>query len=103
MTLTEACAVGALAMTIILLLLQLGYRSAGWNRKNGGVQTARDIEAINKRLDQAGEKMSEWATFLQGVESRMRNEFVTTRFCDERHKALNREIVALRHDREAGG
>ena len=69
MTLTEICALGALATTIILLLLQLGRRSAGWDRKNAnGRPTLGELERRVQNLEEAGKTtISRW-------------------FCDERHK-----------------
>jgi hypothetical protein len=57
-------------------------------------QSMKTLEASNAernqelmaKLNQVNRETSKWASFVQGSETRIRNEFVSAKVCDERHK-----------------
>jgi hypothetical protein len=106
MTVTEWCAVGTFAIAAVILLLQLGRKSAGWDRGGGdGSPTLgeldRQMKELAARMDKAGEQSSVLAIFVNGIETRMRDIFMEREWCDERHEALHTEIQLLRtHGRD---
>lgn len=107
MTITEWCAVGTFSIAVVILLLQLGRRSAKWDREtanNGNPslgELARAAKELSRRMDQAGEKTSTLATFVNGMELRMRDIFMDNGRCNDRRQALHDEIQLLRkHGRD---
>ena len=107
--------------TVKLLLLVLSFTWGGWmislaigrwtRGQEGDVRVlTSDITRAHQRLDHAGLKMSDLAGDLQGIETRMRKEFVPMLLAEEwlrdsRHdreqlwKAIDRLGGGRRHDR----
>jgi hypothetical protein len=91
----------------LIIVVGLGIKAVGgfWQkREDVGTQNARDIVdlsnrierelreqerlrdkelvAIDKRLDEAGREMSKWGSYLQGIEARFDQRYVTKELCD---------------------
>ena len=52
----------------------------------------REVKNIEARFEQANEKMSRLASFVQGIDTRWRQEFVTRDVCDARMASVRREL-----------
>ncbi len=52
----------------------------------------RELKNIENRFEQANKEMSRLASFVQGLDVRWRQEFVTRDVCDARMGAIQREM-----------
>ncbi len=96
MTLTGACAIGALATTIVLLLLQLGRRSAGWDQAEVQKQLGELATQVQSFRDiRIADRLSRAESGIGNLRIELYDKFVLTKVCDERSAGTARE-----HDRD---
>ena len=69
-------AVQTVVMSLAAILTGLLYRGFQAGRWSQQIDKTKDIDALTRRMDKAGHQMSEFATDIQGMESRFRLIFV---------------------------
>ena len=58
-----------------------------------------ELKAIEARFEQANKEMSRLASYVQGLDTRWRQEFVTRDVCDARMDSVRRELNGQKEER----
>ena len=101
---------GWVELVLIIFVAAKSFGSMIQKQESGGAQQSRDLtnlrelveltfKNINDKLDRASGEMSKWASYMQGVEARTREDYVSNRTCDDRmvHAAENLKNCQERH------